>query len=550
MFKININYKKRTIKVSQVKRKINIQSTPKRGLPGPMGPKGDTGPQGPPGQDGAPGDPATNLVQSVNGRQGDVVGLAEASDLAQKADLVDGKVPEAQLPELGDSYQFTSGLTEEDGSVKLGGEVDIDTSLSVLDTNLLFDSYDMGPLFGQPFSIGNMAMSRETDYGFGFGDMLLKHKIGLDADLDGLMVPGVSIHAGAVPAPSAENPELMPLMFSRILSGFTGQEMTMESVIKIDSTQETPSAKSSVKTSSDRILLEHTTEEYGNRGIELGQSGISFRYGSVVDGALYKEGRFTNVADPVEAQDVATKKYVDDNAGGGGQSYQFQNGLAEEGGTVKLGGELTEPMTMIHTGGESRIITLGSGMNEDYTKIDSNGAAMVSLLPYAATLSAYSSDFTEYNALAVTAYYTTLSGYPNTRDDSASQSIENFLYTDSSGVLASAPIGKIPVSDAVQDELDLKADSSHTHPATDLTATGRTNANFLRGDNTWATPADTTYSEITSAEITDGTASTARAISGRRAQEIVDKAVAIAPVVTVSATAPASPKIGDIWVEV
>lgn len=58
------------------------------------------------------------------------------------------------------------------------------------------------------------------------------------------------------------------------------------------------------------------------------------------------------------------------------------------------------------------------------------------------------------------------------------------------------------------------------------------------------------YSEITSAEITAGTASTARAISGRRAQEIVNKAVAAAPVVTVNANAPTSPKIGDIWVEV
>lgn len=29
--------------------------------------------------------------------------------------------------------------------------------------------------------------------------------------------------------------------------------------------------------------------------------------------------------------------------------------------------------------------------------------------------------------------------------------------------------------------------SAHTHPVTDLTATGRTSSNFLRGDNTWAT---------------------------------------------------------------
>lgn len=82
-----------------------------------------------------------------------------------------------------------------------------------------------------------------------------------------------------------------------------------------------------------------------------------------------------------------------------------------------------------------------------------------------------------------------------------------------------------PVSTATQTALDGKANSSHTHPATDLTATGRTTTNFLRGDNTWAVPTNTTYSEIPSAEITAGTASAARSISGRRSAEIVKKAV-------------------------
>lgn len=81
-----------------------------------------------------------------------------------------------------------------------------------------------------------------------------------------------------------------------------------------------------------------------------------------------------------------------------------------------------------------------------------------------------------------------------------------------------------PVSTAQQTALDGKANSSHTHPTTDLTATGGSGTSFLRKDNTWATPTNTTYSEITSAEITAGTASTARAISGRRSEEIVTKA--------------------------
>jgi hypothetical protein len=87
--------------------------------------------------------------------------------------------------------------------------------------------------------------------------------------------------------------------------------------------------------------------------------------------------------------------------------------------------------------------------------------------------------------------------------------------------------------------------ATHTHTnaagggqldaTTALDATGtKSSSTFLRGDNTWATPPNTTYSEIPSAEITAGTASTARAISGRRAQEIVDKAVAASGDVTLS----------------
>jgi hypothetical protein len=75
---------------------------------------------------------------------------------------------------------------------------------------------------------------------------------------------------------------------------------------------------------------------------------------------------------------------------------------------------------------------------------------------------------------------------------------------------------------------DARTPLPHTHVATaDLTATGtKSSATFLRGDNTWGTPADTntTYSEITSAEITAGTAATLRTVTGRRALEIANKA--------------------------
>lgn len=66
----------------------------------------------------------------------------------------------------------------------------------------------------------------------------------------------------------------------------------------------------------------------------------------------------------------------------------------------------------------------------------------------------------------------------------------------------------------------------------DINATGGTSASFLKKDGTWATPTNTTYTEITTAEIDAGTASTLRTITGRRAQYIVDKALAAVAAIT------------------
>lgn len=71
-----------------------------------------------------------------------------------------------------------------------------------------------------------------------------------------------------------------------------------------------------------------------------------------------------------------------------------------------------------------------------------------------------------------------------------------------------------------------KANSSHTHGGADITGTGKSGTTFLRGDNTWVVPTNTTYTEITEAEITAGTATTLRTITGRRVQFIKDWATA------------------------
>lgn len=63
---------------------------------------------------------------------------------------------------------------------------------------------------------------------------------------------------------------------------------------------------------------------------------------------------------------------------------------------------------------------------------------------------------------------------------------------------------------------DARPPTAHTHPVTELTATGtRSASTYLRGDGSWATPTDTntTYTVPTQAEIEAGTATTARAIS-------------------------------------
>jgi hypothetical protein len=73
-------------------------------------------------------------------------------------------------------------------------------------------------------------------------------------------------------------------------------------------------------------------------------------------------------------------------------------------------------------------------------------------------------------------------------------------------------------------------------------------SNYLRGDGTWATPPNTTYSEITESEIDAGTASTGRTITGRRAKYILDKVANV--IISSSAPSSAPTKIGNIFIDI
>ena len=116
---------------------------------------------------------------------------------------------------------------------------------------------------------------------------------------------------------------------------------------------------------------------------------------------------------------------------------------------------------------------------------------------------------------------TALGDDPNFATTVSTQIGERAKTSDVNAALAGkADVGHThPVSDVdgLQAALDGKAASSHTHPVTDLDATGtRSASTYLRGDGSWATPPDTTYSVPTQAEAEAGTATTGRAFSAQR----------------------------------
>lgn len=92
----------------------------------------------------------------------------------------------------GGSYTFENGLTEGSGTVKLGGEVEDGTALTLGNSGLTFHEVDLAPLTGQA-GVGHGA-SLETELDVP-GLLSIKSGVGTITDLGVVKLPVASIYA-------------------------------------------------------------------------------------------------------------------------------------------------------------------------------------------------------------------------------------------------------------------------------------------------------------------------------------------------------------------
>ena len=111
------------------------------------------------------------------------------------------------------------------------------------------------------------------------------------------------------------------------------------------------------------ILTQQVTDSTGGVGeIKLDINNGLIATNSINDrGIQYSQTQTSGWTD----QTLVTKKYVDDNSGGGtGTTYSFENGLTNSSGTVRLGGIL-QGSTSLLGGGENKNFEIGAATLSD-----------------------------------------------------------------------------------------------------------------------------------------------------------------------------------------
>lgn len=132
------------------------------------------------------------------------------------------------------------------------------------------------------------------------------------------------------------------------------------------------------------------------------------------------------------------------DGGGGGTSYTFSNGLTEDNGDVTLGGDFTDVSLM---NGESFNVIIGDV--DDPTE-----ASQLSMNNTTAGFYVFDIPNSKNSGLGVIPDGVVATAYPNSRDDSSVETPDNFIYTDATGKLLSAPVSEIGISEEDKEKLD------------------------------------------------------------------------------------------------
>lgn len=102
--------------------------------------------------------------------------------------------------------------------------------------------------------------------------------------------------------------------------------------------------------------------------------------------------------------------------------------------------------------------------------------------------------------------------------------------------------------DAMTTAIQGKSDIGHKHSIGDITTTGTASSTtYLRGDGSWVTPTNTTYTIPTQAEAEAGTATTARAFSAQRVRQSADAAISAR--IQLVSEFPATPTQGVLYLK-